>query len=53
MSESNDFEKNMKGKNWNFCEITYSSIEQSVLRNNLSPFNETKLNDVAWACFTK
>lgn len=47
------FEKNMKGKNWNFCEITYSSIEESVLRNNLNPFNEKKLNDVAWACFTK
>ena len=47
------FEHDMKGKRWNWCEITYSSIEESVKRNNLSPYNSTEINNAAWACFVK
>lgn len=47
------FENKIKNKIWNFCEITYDRIEPSIKRNNLKPFHENSMNNVAWACFRK
>lgn len=47
------FAENIKGKLWNWCEITYGDIQQSVEEHNLKPFLHELGLISATACFIK
>lgn len=47
------FEKEIKGKIWNWCEITEDDITQSCLENDLEDYDKEKFNGVAWGCKRK
>lgn len=48
-----DFEKNINGKIWNWCEITEGHIIQAIQRNNLKSINKEIFKNAAWVCKTK
>ncbi len=53
-SSSKDFfQSEIHGKIWNWCEITYENIKDSVERNNLKPHFADKFSKAVWACFIK
>jgi FkbM family methyltransferase len=47
------FERDIKGKVWNWCEITESDIAVPCKRNNLIDYDRTTFNNVAWVCKVK
>ena len=47
------YEFEIKDKIWNWCEITESDIEQSVIENNLRFYNQDKFSNAAWVCKVK
>jgi len=47
------YESEIKDKIWNWCEITESDIEQSVIENNLRFYNQDKFSNAAWVCKVK
>lgn len=51
--DSEVFERDIKGKVWNWCEITESDIAVPCNRNNLLDYDRTTFNNVAWVCKVK
>lgn len=47
------FNEKIYGKIWNWCEIKYSDIQNSVKDNNLKPYNQNIFEDIAWTCWQK
>ena len=47
------YELEIKDKIWNWCEITESDIEQSVVENNLKFYNQDKFSQAVWVCKIK
>ena len=47
------YETEIKDKIWNWCEITESDIEQSVIENNLKSYNQNKFSQAVWVCKLK
>ena len=47
------YETEIKDKIWNWCEITESDIEQSVIDNNLKSYNQNKFSQAVWVCKLK
>jgi cephalosporin hydroxylase len=47
------YESEIKNKVWNWCEITESDIEQSVIENNLKFYNQDKFSQAVWVCKIK
>ena len=47
------FERDVRGKVWNWCEITESDIAVPCKRNNLLDYDRTTFNNVAWVCKVK
>jgi cephalosporin hydroxylase len=47
------YETKIKDKIWNWCEITESDIEQSVIDNNLKSYNQNKFSQAVWVCKIK
>lgn len=47
------YELEIKDKVWNWCEITESDIEQSVVENNLKSYNQDKFSQAVWVCKIK
>lgn len=42
------FEKEIKNKIWNWCEITEKDIQNSVIENNLISYNQDKFSKAVW-----
>jgi cephalosporin hydroxylase len=47
------FINEMKDKHWNWLEISYSDIEESIKTLNLKEYSKTDFKFAAWACFQK
>jgi len=47
------FNSKIKNIIWNWCEVQYKDIKDSVIRNHLIEYNEVNFNDAVWGCFTK
>lgn len=47
------FEDNMKGKQWNWCEIEDQDIDDSIKNNNLNKFMYDDFLSVGWLCMKK
>jgi hypothetical protein len=47
------FNSNIKGKRWNWCEITLNDIQASINSNGLIGYNYHKFENVVWTCLTK
>jgi cephalosporin hydroxylase len=47
------YESEIKDKIWNWCEITESDIQESVIENNLKSFKEDKFSQAVWVCKVK
>jgi cephalosporin hydroxylase len=47
------YESEIKDKIWNWCEITESDIQESVIENNLKSFEEDKFSQAVWVCKVK
>lgn len=48
-----DYELKIKDKIWNWCEITESDIQESVIENNLKSYNQDNFSQAAWVCKVK
>jgi hypothetical protein len=51
--DEQEFELNFKNKIWNWHECKLSDIQDSISKNNLSPYFESEFSKVVWGCFTK
>jgi hypothetical protein len=49
----NYFEDNMRGKQWNWCEIEDKDIDNSIITNNLTKFMYEDFLSVGWLCMKK
>ncbi len=47
------FEEKIKNKIWNWMEIEFKDIVNSVSRNNLIPYTKLDFQNVVWCCFSK
>jgi predicted O-methyltransferase YrrM len=47
------FEKNVNNQIWNWLEIQDLDINESCIKNNLSPFMEDEFRKVVWVCKIK
>lgn len=47
------FENNMRGKQWNWCEIEDQDIDNSIKNNNLNKFMYEDFLSVGWLCMKK
>ena len=47
------YESDIKGKIWNWCEITEQDINESVIENNLKSYNQDKFSQAVWVCKIK
>lgn len=47
------YEREIKNKIWNWCEITENDIDNSVKENNLKSYNQDKFSKAAWVCKVK
>lgn len=47
------YEKEIKNKIWNWCEITENDIDNSVKENNLKSYNQDKFSKAVWVCKVK
>jgi cephalosporin hydroxylase len=47
------FESKIKNNIWNWHEIQYSDIEESIKKYNLEPFDQEIMLDVVWGSFRK
>jgi hypothetical protein len=47
------YELEIKDKIWNWCEITESDIQESVIENNLKSYNQDKFSQAVWVCKIK
>ena len=47
------YESEIKDKIWNWCEITESDIQESVIENNLKSYNQDKFSQAVWVCKIK
>jgi hypothetical protein len=47
------YELEIKDKIWNWCEITESDIQESVVENNLKFHNQDKFSQAVWVCKVK
>lgn len=47
------FKENILNKIWNWHEIKYSDIENSVVTNNLELYQQINFENAAWCCFVK
>lgn len=47
------FEKDIKNKYWNWCEIKYSDIEDSVIKHSLVKYDILNFKKAAWCCYRK
>jgi cephalosporin hydroxylase len=47
------YENEIKNKIWNWCEITESDIESSVIENNLKSYQPDKFSKAVWVCKIK
>jgi cephalosporin hydroxylase len=47
------YETDIKDKIWNWCEITESDIQESVVENNLKFHNQDKFSQAVWVCKVK
>lgn len=47
------FEEKVRNKIWNWFEIQDSDIEESCVKNNLSPFMEEDFRQAVWVCKIK
>lgn len=51
--DNDKFEKDIKNKVWNWCEIKESDISEASVRNNLSFYSQEIFGNVAWVCKIK
>lgn len=51
--DNNKFEKDIKNKIWNWCEIKESDVSEASVRNNLSFYSQDIFENVAWICKIK
>lgn len=47
------FKSEIHGKIWNWCEVTYEDIKDTVEKNHLKPHLSEKFSQAVWACFIK
>jgi hypothetical protein len=47
------YELEIKDKIWNWCEITESDIQESVIEHNLKSYNQDKFSQAVWVCKIK
>lgn len=47
------FERDIKNKIWNWCEITEEDISESVLENNLESYKPEVFSQAVWVCKIK
>jgi len=47
------FENEIKNKIWNWFEISFSDIENSIKDNNLSLYSKVDFKNAVWACYQK
>lgn len=47
------FENEIKNKIWNWFEISFSDIENSIKDNNLYLYSKVDFKDAVWACYQK
>jgi len=47
------YENEIKNRIWNWCEITESDIESSVIENNLKSYQPDKFSKAVWVCKVK
>jgi len=53
-SESTEFfNENINEKIWNWMEITYDDIKESVEQNNLVKYEKINFDNAVWCCFQK
>jgi cephalosporin hydroxylase len=52
-SDRKDFEENVKGKIWSWCESTYVELEPAITANNLLPFRYDEFRSCVWGSFIK
>lgn len=52
-STSEYFEEHINKKLWNWHEIDDNSIQDSVIRNNLSPYMKNTFDEAVWVCKIK
>ena len=48
-----EFKSEIFKKVWNWCEITYDDIENSINSNDLYEYNPSIFKNAAWGCFKK
>lgn len=48
-----EFELNFKNKIWNWHESKLSDIQDSISKNNLTPYMQEDFSKVVWGCFIK
>jgi uncharacterized UPF0146 family protein len=51
--DNEKFNKDIKNKIWNWCEITESDIHNACVRNNLISYNQEIFDSVVWVCKQK
>jgi cephalosporin hydroxylase len=47
------FEQEIRGRYWNWCEITECQISETCLRHGLEPFMQSVFKPAVWACRRK
>ena len=47
------FNENINEKIWNWMEITYDDIKESVVENNLVKYEKINFDHAVWCCFQK
>ena len=48
-----EFNENINEKIWNWMEITYDDIKESVEQNNLVKYEKINFDNAVWCCFQK
>lgn len=51
--DKTEFEENINNKIWNWFEIEYKDIENSIVGNNLLEYDKINFKNAAWACYYK
>jgi hypothetical protein len=47
------FINEVKGKIWDWCEISGENVAEAIERNNLQPYMKDEFQSVAWGCMRK
>lgn len=48
-----NFIENYDRKIWNWCEIKYNDVSESIIKNNLIQYNKEIFDKVVWLCMIK